>query len=34
MIENLFKDYKWNNPKYNDILNNNSLFNIKNNYLI
>ena len=34
MIENLFKDYKWNNPKYNDILNNNSLLNIKNDYLI
>ena len=34
MIENFMKDYNWNNPKLNDILNNNSLLNIKNNYLI
>ena len=28
-LENLFKDYKWNNPKLNDITNNNLIFQIK-----
>ena len=30
MLENLLKDYKWNNPELNNILNNNSLNKIKN----
>ena len=30
-LENLFKDYKWNNPELKDIYNNNSLYYIKNN---
>ena len=33
MLENLFKDYKWNNPELKDIYNNNSLYYIKNNLL-
>ena len=33
MLENLFKDYKWNNPELKNIFNNNSLYYIKNNLL-
>ena len=33
MLENLFKDYNWNNPELKDIYNNNSLYFIKNNLL-
>ena len=31
MIENLFEDYKWNNPELKNIFNNKSLYEIKNN---
>ena len=33
MLENLFQDYKWNNPELKNIFNNNSLYYIKNNLL-
>ena len=33
MIENLLRDYKWNNPELKNIFNNNSLYYIKNNLL-
>ena len=32
LLENLFKDYKWNDPKLNNVVNNN-LFNELKNYL-
>ena len=33
MIENLLKDYKWNNPELKNIVDNSLLYHIKNNFL-
>ena len=33
MLENLFKDYKWNNPELNNIQNNKMIIKLKNNWI-